>query len=181
MIVGPAALRDMVGGRQFWACGEPSESDVARIREQLPVVSAEEASILGNRDLFGRLATTAMLPRVEEAFAIWKPGLVLRDPCEYASALCAARHGVPVAQIAISLAAAERASIAVAEPALDRFDTGLVTRLLASPYVTRFPESLDPSPFPTTIRIREQGTITAARPLPDWWDGSRAPLVYVSG
>lgn len=37
----------------------------------------------------------------------------------------------------------------------------------------------DPSPFPTTIRHEEPGS-AIARPLPDWWDGSDAPLVYIT-
>ncbi len=49
----------------------------------------------------------------------------------------------------------------------------------ASPYLTRFPASLDPSPFPTTVRFKDPGT-ALGRPLPDWWDGSEAPLVYMT-
>jgi hypothetical protein len=37
------------------AGGEPSEKQVAAIRERLPVAPATEASVLGNRELFGRL------------------------------------------------------------------------------------------------------------------------------
>ena len=54
----------------------------------------------------------------------------------------------------------------------------LVARLRASPYVSRFPASLDASPFPDTRRYREEAS--AASPLPDWWDGSSEPLVYVT-
>ena len=63
LTVGPPALRQMVesAGFPFRAGGEPSEEQVAAIRERLPVVAAAEASLLGNRELFGRLATEAML------------------------------------------------------------------------------------------------------------------------
>ena len=55
LVVGPPALRDLVGraGYAFRAGGEPSEAQVAPIRERLPVAPAREASLLGNRDLFG--------------------------------------------------------------------------------------------------------------------------------
>jgi UDP:flavonoid glycosyltransferase YjiC (YdhE family) len=181
LVVGPPALREMVerAGYPFLAGGEPSEAEVAPIRERLPVVPPHEASILGNRDLFGRLAATVMLPGVERACAEWSPDLVLREPCEYASAVVAGRLGIPSAQVAISLAEAEAGSITAAAPALDAHRPGLVDELRASPYLTRFPASLDPSPFPATIRFRDSGP-TRGRPLPDWWDGSGAPLVYMT-
>jgi hypothetical protein len=55
LMVGPPALREMVeaAGYPFRTGGEPSEEEVAAIRERLPVVSPEEGSILGNRELFG--------------------------------------------------------------------------------------------------------------------------------
>jgi UDP:flavonoid glycosyltransferase YjiC (YdhE family) len=181
LAIGPPSMREMAerAGYPFQPGGEPPEHEVATIRERLPVASPLEASALGNRELFGRLATIAMLPSMEHTCAEWAPDLVLRDPCEYASAVVAGRLGIPTAQVAISLAQAEAGSIDVAAPALEQHRTGLVDELRASPYLTRFPASLDPSPFPTTIRFREPSTATGAS-LPDWWDGSDAPLVYVT-
>jgi UDP:flavonoid glycosyltransferase YjiC (YdhE family) len=181
LVVGPPALGPMVqlAGYRFGAGGEPPEEVVAPIRERLPVAPRAEASALGNRDLFGRLATGAMLPEMERICAEWLPHLVLREPCEYASAVVAGAAGIPTGQVAISLAEAEAGSIAVAAPALEVHRRGLVDELWASPYVTRFPPSLDPSPFPRTVRVRDARAVSD-RPLPNWWNGSRAPLVYVS-
>ena len=50
---------------------------------------------------------------------------------------------------------------------------------MATPYVTRFPESLDPSPFPVTIRFREP-LPTTPDPLPRWWGDREGPLLYIS-
>ena len=182
MVVGPPALKEMVEGLglPFRAGAEPAEDDVASIRERLPVAPHFEASLLGNRELFGRLATTAMLPAMERICTEWRPDLVLREPCEYASAVVAFRTGIPTAQVAISLAEGEAGSIAMAAPALEEHRSGLVEELLASPYLTRFPASLDPSPFPTTVRFQEQPHRRAAGSLPDWWSGSEAPFVYVT-
>lgn len=166
-------------GFPFKPGGEPPEADVAPIRERLTVAPPREASVLGNRDLFGRLATTAMLPRMEQACAEWLPDVVLREPCEYASAVVAHRLGIPIAQVAISFAEAEAGSITAAAPALEEHRKGLVDEVRASPYLTRFPSSLDPSPFPTTVRFHEAGT-ALGEPLSDWWDGSKAPLVYMT-
>lgn len=181
VVVGPPALQEMVelAGFPFRAGGEPPEAVIAPIRERLPLAPPLEASVLGNRELFGRLATGAMLPHMEQVCADWQPDFVLREPCEYASAVVAFARSISTAQVAISLAEAEAGSIAVAAPALEEHRAGLVEELRASPYLTRFPELLDPSPFPTTVRFREPAAGTAA-PLPDWWDGSDAPLVYLT-
>jgi UDP:flavonoid glycosyltransferase YjiC (YdhE family) len=180
LTVGPPALREMVesAGFPFRAGGEPSEEQVAAIRERLPVAPAAEASVLGNRELFGRLATTAMLAGMEDAWHDWAPDLVLRDPTEYASAVLAARTRTPIAQVAISLADAEAGSIAAAAPALEEHHEGLVSELRAQPYLTRFPASFDPSPFADTVRFHEPRETPVS--LPDWWRGSDAPLIYMT-
>ena len=180
LTVGPPALREMVesAGFPFRAGGEPSEEQVAAIRERLPVVPAAEASVLGNRELFGRLATAAMLAGMEDAWGDWAPDLVLRDPTEYASAGLAARTRTPIAQVAISLAEAEAGSIAAAAPALEEHRQGLVSELRAQPYLTRFPASIDPSPFADTVRYHEPPETPVS--LPDWWRGSDAPLIYMT-
>jgi hypothetical protein len=166
-------------GHRFVAGAEPAEAVIRPIRERLPVAPPAEASMLANRDLFGHLATEAMLPRMERAIAEWAPDMVLREPCEYASAIVAADRGMRVAQIAISLADVEAGSIARAAPALEAQRSGLVAALQAAPYVTSFPQRLDPSGFADTIRYREP-TSTNHGSLPGWWRDSEQPLVYLT-
>jgi hypothetical protein len=91
LVAGPHALAEMVAesGFAFWGCGEPTEAEIASIREQLATAQREVASVLGNRELFGRMAAGAMLPELTRAYVEWKPDFVLRDPCEYASAILA--------------------------------------------------------------------------------------------
>ena len=180
LVAGPPALADMAGatGHPFLAGGEPSEAQVRSIREQLPVLPPHEASVLGNRELFGRLAATAMLAAMERAVQDWRPDVILRDPCEYASAVVAARLGIPAAQVAIGLAEVEWGSIDVAAPALEAHRRGLADELRRAPYLTRFPAALDASPFPGTRRYREPAAPRGA--LPPWWAGTGAPLLYVT-
>jgi UDP:flavonoid glycosyltransferase YjiC (YdhE family) len=180
LVVGPAAMSDLVAatGFPFAAGGEPDELEVAPIRERLPSAPPMEASVLGNRELFGRLAARALLPAMARTGERWKPDLVLRDPCEHASASVARRLDLRVAQVAISLAEAEWGSLGVAEPALEELEPGLTAVERAMPYLTRFPVELDPSPFPCTIRFRHDQP--ASQPLPDWWGGDQSPLVYVT-
>lgn len=180
LVVGPEALSDLVAatGLSFVAGGEPAEAQVAAIRERLPSAPAEEAVVLGNRELFGRLAAPALLPAVTDVCERWRPDLLLRDPCEHASAAVATRLGLRVAQVAISVADAEWSSIAAAAPALEELHPGLAAIEQATPYLTSFPIELDPSPFPETVRFHHP--VASTPPLPDWWDGNNTPLVYLT-
>jgi len=179
LVAGPPALGDLViaAGHRFAACGEPAEADVAPIRERLPVAPAAEASRLANRELFGRMATEAMLPGMARVFDEWRPELVLRDPCEYASAVVAHGAGIATHQVGISVADGESASISIAAPALERFRPGLADELRASPYLTQFPASLDPSPFPRTRRFHGDGGFAPGRRPAR---GRDRPRLYVS-
>lgn len=163
-LAGPPSLAPVAraAGLPFHAGAEPEPREAAAIRARFAQAPPEEAARLVNRELFGRLCTEAMLPPLERLAADWRPELVLRDPCDHASALVAERAGIPHAQVAISLAAVEWSSIDLAEPALARFDPALADAVRAAPYLTRFPASLDPSPFPRTVRVREESAPAGA-------------------
>jgi UDP:flavonoid glycosyltransferase YjiC (YdhE family) len=182
LVVAVPDMAGMVGrtGHPFAAGGAPTEEEIAPIREQLPVLPEAEAAVLGNRDLFGRLATRAMLPEMARIFENWRPDAVLRDPCEYASAVVATRHGVPHRQVAISLAAVEWGSLEVAAPVLEELDEGLPGRIRASPYLSRFPASVDPSPFPATVRYRDPGPAAGTESPTDLWPPGEGPRVYLT-
>lgn len=180
VVVAPPAMAAMVGETEhaFRAGGEPMEAEIGPLREQLPRLPRAEASAVANGELFGRLATRAMLPQMTDAVAAWRPDLVLREPCEHASTIAATRAGVRVAQVAISAAQAEWGAIGLAAAALADLGADVEDAMRAMPYLTRFPAALDPSPFPATIRFHSPRSPVA--PLPDWWEGSRAPLVYLT-
>jgi len=172
----------MVGrdGFRFEAGAEPAEADIAPIRERLPTEPPDVAAVLGNRVLFAELAATAMLPHVDAACAHWNPDLLVRDPCEYAGAIVAGARSIPTAQVGISQAQVEWGSLQVAAPALEQHRAGLTAEIASAPYISRFPEVIDPSPFATTLRYRTR-PIGQLEPLPSWWpDRASGPLVYVS-
>jgi UDP:flavonoid glycosyltransferase YjiC (YdhE family) len=181
LVIAPPAMVAQVEatGHGLVSGGEPSESEVAPIRERLASAPAAEASVLGNRELFGRLATAAMLPAMHQVIEQWKPDIVVREPCEYASAVVAASSGVPVCQVAIDLAGVEWGSIDTASPALERHRKGLADEARQTTYLSRFPATIDRSLFPGTRRYADL-TSPSGRSLPDWWSGSDAPLVYVT-
>jgi Glycosyltransferase family 28 C-terminal domain len=180
LVIGPPAMEDAAGrlGFPFRAGGEPDESAVGHIRERLPLAPPAEAARLANRDLFGRLATEALLPAMDDACRSWRPDLVLREPCEYASALVAGARGLAIAQVAISRGEVELGSIDAAGPVLDSYRPGLAGELRAMTYLSRFPASLDPTVFGATVRYHDPPA--PGRALPDWWDGRDGPLVYVT-
>ena len=182
-VVGPAGMARTVEeqGYPFWPGGEPPEATLRPLREQLPRLPRRQAAVLGNREIFGRMATSWMLPEMERVVAQWRPDRIVREPCEYASAIVAAEMGIPVVQLAVSLAEVEDGSIGAAASALEEHRDGLTALVRATPYWTRFPSTLDPSPFPTTCRYREPGAdVTALPPLGEWWGGRDGPLVYLS-
>jgi len=181
LVVPPGLAETAYGTGQPYVLGEaPPQAEVGPLRERFAVADPAEQAVLANNELFGRLCTTAMLPTVEAAFARFQPDLVVREPCEYASATVAEQRGVRHVQVAIGLAEVEAASLQVAASALRAFRQDLPERLLAAPYVTRLPAALDPSPFPTTLRVRVPTSHGRPRPLPDWWAGSTDPLVYLT-
>ncbi len=181
LMVLPPELSKLAGatGHAVRFGSSPPAEQLEAIWERVPVVSRDEAAVLVNREIFGRLDTAAMLPAVERACDEWRPDLVLREPADFASAVAAERRGLPHVQVAIGLAGIEASSIDLAAPVLEPVSPGLPGRLLVAPYLTRFPASLDPSPFDPTIRFREPVADNDSA-LPDWWGGDPSPLLYVS-
>lgn len=140
--------------------------------------------------IFGRLNTTAALPRLLDVCARWRPDLVLRDPALFAAALAAEGCGIPVARVGIGLVATEQESLGIAAAALDaiRRDAGLAAdpgaeRLRASPYLTAFPASLEDPDVPApahAVRVRDPAWDQSPAPLPRWWGDDERPLAYVT-
>jgi UDP:flavonoid glycosyltransferase YjiC (YdhE family) len=106
-----------------------------------------------------------------------------REPAEFASAIVAEEEGVPHVQIGIALAASHMQLMSLASEAVETWGSGLTERILATPYLTLFPASLeDPEVAgpPHTRRFRDPAADAPSRPLTDWWAGDARPLVYVT-
>ena len=167
-----------------WPCRmrtgeEPAGKELARIRHGIATSPRHEAAVLSERELFGRLGTAAMLPEMESAFSEWQPELVLRETCEYAAAISAVRRGIPHAQVAISQSEIEASALETAAPALEPYGSSLVEQIRSSPYLTRFPASMDPTAYHDTRRFSEVSP-RAPAPLGNWWKDGGLPLVYLS-
>lgn len=182
LIVAPEDLAQAVRERGYdvIAGDGPATAELAPIREILIGPDRELAAVAGNRDLFGRMAATKLMPAVVDAIERWKPDLIIRETCEYASAAVAVRRAVKELQVAIGLASIEWSSIELAEPALEELEPGLTAHVRQTPYLTGLPERLDPSPFPATIRFGPPPS-GGVEPLPAWWgEGDPRPLCYVT-
>jgi UDP:flavonoid glycosyltransferase YjiC (YdhE family) len=190
MVAGPPPLagpaRD--AGFGFWEFDPPPEDELGAIWGRVPDLPPDEANRVVVGEIFGRLNTTAALPRLHAAFEEWRPDVVLRDPNEYGAALAAEQHGVPHGRIAISLASTEELGLGLAAGAIDaiRRAEGLepdsaADVLRGSPWLSVFPASLDEGAQPDTHRFRDPAWAAAPGPLPDWWPGrDEQPLVYVT-
>jgi UDP:flavonoid glycosyltransferase YjiC (YdhE family) len=180
LLVAPS-VADRVAGTEleFVVGDQPAREVVDRIWQRVKARPAADVEYLIDRELFATLATDAMLSRAEILYDEFEPEMIVREPCEYATAIVAHRAGIPQVQIAISQSALEHRVLTHVADVLEGRARGVVDRILKAPYLTSFPESLDPSPWSDTRRFRDDSS--APRPLPDWWpDQPGTPLVYVT-
>ncbi|MFE3904224.1 glycosyltransferase [Streptomyces sp. NPDC059153] len=179
LVVAPARLEALLATREqpYRIGAEPPDEELGPMMARVLELPPDDGVALMTGEVFGRLCTAAMLPALEEACREWRPDLVLHEAYEFASVVAAERHGIPHAQVAVSAAQFARSTDALLRPVLDSYGPGIAERLHASPYLTRLPASLDPSPYAVTHRYHEP-----LRPgvLPDWWGGAEEPLVYLT-
>jgi UDP:flavonoid glycosyltransferase YjiC (YdhE family) len=179
----PAAAMVARAGLDFHPVEEADRAAEAEIHAQVRSLAPEAANELMMRELFGRLRGGAALPAMLEALAGWEADLVVHEISELAGPAAAARYGVPHARVGIGLAIGEHWGVGSMNDALDDLRARIGASgegLERSPYLTLAPPSLEfPAPHPPrALRFRDPAG--GVRPLPDWWEGSDAPLVYVS-
>ncbi|GGV91953.1 glycosyl transferase [Streptomyces gelaticus] len=179
LVVAPPALEALLASRKqpYRIGGEPPKEEIARVMAPVLELPPDDGASMMVKEVFGRLGTAAMLPALEEACRDWRPDLVLHETFEFASVVAAERHGIPHARVAVSAAQFTAATDPLLGPVLDAYGPGIAERLLAAPYLTRLPASLDPSPYAATHRYHED---LRQDVLPDWWGGARDPLVHVT-
>lgn len=166
-------------GFDFVLGSDPPADEAERVWSRFSALSRPEASAMIEHDWFATLCAEALAPTMTSTIESWRPDLVIRETCEYSSAIVCDRKGLAQAQLGVSTAAAEYSVLTtLAAPALDARSPGVSARILATPYLTRFPASLDPSPYPRTMRYRVSAP-PASAPPPEWPAGE-GPLVYLT-
>lgn len=179
VLVPPALARSaQQSGLDYRVGDEPPRAFVDGIWQRMREGPPDAVAGLIDRELFADRCTEAMLPAARELRDAWRPDLVVREPCEYASGVVALESGIPQAQVGISLAALESRVLAMVAPIIDRFLPGLAAAIESAPYLSAFPSSLDPSPWPDTRRFRVARSTT--EPGANWKPRGDAPLVYVT-
>ena len=98
---------------------DPLERDVAPVWEHVRAATPDEANRLVLGELFGRVRARAALPGVELAIDAWRPDVVVRESCEFASAVAAEARDIPVARVGAFLQTVEDYTIRTAAPAVD--------------------------------------------------------------
>ncbi len=178
-ILVPPALADEAGraGVPYTVGGEPPRAEVEAIWARMRAGPREAVTGLIDRELFADRAARAMLGPARALRDAWRPDVIIREPCEYASAIVADEAAIPQIQIAISQADVEWRVLELVTAILVGHRPEVVRAIRSAPYLTPFPASLDPSPWPDTRRFR--AAQPPARPRPADRADSR-PLVYVT-
>jgi UDP:flavonoid glycosyltransferase YjiC (YdhE family) len=169
---------------------EAPEDELAAVWGQVFSLPPEQRDEYVIREIFAGCHARAALPGTLATIEAWGPDVVVRESCEFSAAIAAERLKVPHAAIGVFLWACNDHLVAgLAAPVLDELRAGVglgpdpeARALRDAPLLTQAPRSLDDPTSPTVagaLRFREPHNGDVG-PLPDWWDGSEAPLVYLS-
>lgn len=185
-VAAPASFADSVAaaGLVFEPHDDISPAALGAVFARLPTLSMLEANRVVVGEIFAGLDADAALPALRALADRWRPDVVVREPAEFASYVVAEERGIPHVQVNAGL---DRMLDALMEPAQALWDrlgsSHGPSGLLTGPRWTLLPASFD-SPSGVASgeprRFRQGGSSDAASALPDWWDGSELPLVYVS-
>ena len=179
-MVVPPTLASMVAdlGVAHYLSDPPDPTKSKELWRRAARLPHSQAARLLDGEFFGRLSTEAMIETVETACDVFKPDLILREPAAYAGAIVAKRRNIEHAQVAISTARTEWSVIGLVASILDDFEDDMEETLRSTRYLSRLPTSLDPSPFPRTLRYREEAEPDIVEPG-RWAEGS-GPLIYLT-
>jgi UDP:flavonoid glycosyltransferase YjiC (YdhE family) len=172
-------------GLPFAAVAEPDEATMGAVWERVRAAAPDDAGRIVFNEVFAGEFARSALPEMLKLAQRWRPDMIVRETCEFASVLVAETVGVPDVHVACFLAVLGDTDWDLYEPiGRLRREFGLAPLRRdrsAEPYLTLAPRSLEHPGFPQVLGTRRfRAPVTRPRPLPDWWNGSQQPLVYVS-
>jgi UDP:flavonoid glycosyltransferase YjiC (YdhE family) len=190
IVVAPQSADAMIAAAGFDHLPYPDPPDELRdpIFAEARRLSYDDANRLVMAEIFVRIDTRHAYPHVLGAMRSWRPDAVLYDISEFAAPLAAETLGIPAVCVGITLSTDFLGLGAALAGELDkvRADLGMrpdpdLDMLNCAPQFTLMPAELearaDTAPV-QAMRFREEDD--EARPLPDWWNGSDWPLVYLT-
>jgi len=157
---------------------QPPQAVIDALWQRVREGPADAVRGLIDRELFAQRAADEMGEAARELCDRVRPGLVVRESCEYATAFAAHRAGIGQLQLGISQSGIDHGVFRDVCDVLEDRAPGIAGTIEAAPYLTSFPASLDPDAWPRTQRFRPPSP--PATPLPEWWPGDRRPLVYLT-
>jgi UDP:flavonoid glycosyltransferase YjiC (YdhE family) len=168
----------------FAGLAEPSEEALAPIWERVRAASESgEADRIVVEEIFAGEFARSALPGLLALIGRWRPDVIARESTEFASLVAAEALDVPEAHVACFLSPPVDGRWDIDGPLArlrDEFELPPAERA-PGPYLTLAPRALEDPGYPALPGTHRFRTVAApARELPDWWQGSRAPLVYVS-
>ena len=196
-VAAPASFAGSVESSGFVHCpfADVPAGVLGPIFGRLGAMSFEAANATVMGEIFGRLDAQAALPGVSAVIDDWRPDLVVREPCEFASLVAAERAGIRHVQVAISVAGVfESAWPILAGPLAELSalaglpaDRGSAA-MLRTPGLTCVPASLDElvDRVPAALgqsplwRFRDRTSYDGSSALPAPWGDPQLPLIYVT-
>ena len=112
---------------------EPSRAVIDEMWERVRLGPPEAVVGLIDRELFADHCTRAMLPAARARCDRVRPHLVVRESCEYGSAVVAAEAAIPLAQVGVSQASIEWGVLEMVSPTIDRFGGGVASAIARGP------------------------------------------------
>lgn len=152
---------------------------IGAVMGQLPTLPRLDANKLVVGEVFGRLDTQFALPKMREIFRDFRPDVVLREPAEFASAVTAVETGTRSMIVAIGVDELDEFFRETVRPALGEFGIDDDTAVWNVPQVTLLPASFDTANNDHIVSRYRDLPVQSVE-LPDWWNGSDAPLAYVT-
>src|SRR3954451_2648594 len=118
LVLVPPSLKTAVErtGLAYAIGDQPPAAAVEEIWDRVRAGPADHVVGLIDRELFADRCTAAMLSTARSVRDAWKPGLIVREPCEYASAVAACEAGIAQVQVGVSFAELEAGVLAMVQP-----------------------------------------------------------------
>ena len=190
VVTAPAAAATMIANAGFdhHVVPDPPPHDRDRMFAKARTMDYDAANAYVVSKLFIDIDARAAYPHMLSAIERYQPDVVVLEASEFAAALAAEASGVPAVCVGISQASHMQTLGTSVARALDelRAEFGMepdpdLERLNAVPYMTLIPEALEDPSAPAPIEaLRFRTEDGRPRPLPDWWQNTAWPLVYLT-